>query len=46
VGAKSKCLEVEKLQKVLPDLTLTNLHTGLAKTIAWFWEEQEKLVPA
>jgi GDP-L-fucose synthase len=46
VGAKSKCLEVEKLQRILPDLTLTDLQTGLAKTITWFWQEQEKLVPA
>lgn len=46
VGAKSKCLGVEKLHQILPDLTLTDLPTGLAKTIAWFWEEQEKLVPA
>ncbi|MFM7190231.1 MAG: NAD-dependent epimerase/dehydratase family protein [Microcystaceae cyanobacterium] len=46
VGAKSKCLGVEKLHQVLPDLTLTGLPAGLAKTIAWFWEEQEKLVPA
>ncbi|MGL5035819.1 MAG: NAD-dependent epimerase/dehydratase family protein [Microcystaceae cyanobacterium] len=46
VGAKSKCLEVEKLKATLPHLTLTSLPIGLAKTIAWFWEEQEKLVPA
>ncbi len=46
VGAKSKCLAVEKLHHLLPDLTLTGLPTGLVKTIAWFWQEQEKLVPA
>jgi GDP-L-fucose synthase len=46
VGAKSKCLAVEKLHHLLPDLTLTELPTGLAKTIAWFWQEQEKLLPA
>ena len=45
VGAKSKCLEVDKLKIFLPDIQLTDLQTGLAKTIAWFWEEQEKLVP-
>lgn len=46
VGAKSKCLEVDKLKTFLPDIELTDLQTGLAKTIAWFWEEQEKLLPA
>ena len=45
VGAKSKCLEVDKLKTFLPDVQLTDLQTGLAKTIAWFWEEQEKLLP-
>lgn len=44
VGAKSKCLEVDKLQQLLPDINLTDLQTGLIKTIAWFWEEQEKLL--
>lgn len=46
VGAKSKCLEVAKLKTFLPNIQLTDLQTGLAKTIAWFWEEQEKLLPA
>lgn len=46
VGAKSKCLEVEKLTRVLPDLRLTPLQSGLSKTIEWFWEEREKLLPA
>ncbi len=44
VGAKSKCLEVDKLEQLLPDINLTDLQTGLIKTIAWFWEEQEKLL--
>jgi len=46
VGAKSKCLEVDKLKTILPDVQLMDLKMGLAKTIAWFWEEQEKLLPA
>lgn len=45
VGAKSKCLAVNKLQSLLPNLTLTPLELGLSKTIDWFWQEQEKLVP-
>lgn len=44
VGAKSKCLEVEKLRRFVPDLSLTPLELGLKKTIDWFWEEREKLV--
>lgn len=45
VGAKSKCLDTSKLKRSLPDLTLTSLEVGLAKTIDWFWTEQEKLLP-
>ncbi|BFM40928.1 NAD-dependent epimerase/dehydratase family protein [Synechocystis sp. LKSZ1] len=46
VGAKSKCLEVERLHQRLPDVSLTPLAKGLAQTIQWFWQEQEKLLPA
>ncbi len=46
VGAKSKCLDVKKLQTLLPELSLTPLASGLHQTINWFWQEQEKLVPA
>ncbi|WP_267383114.1 NAD-dependent epimerase/dehydratase family protein [Cyanobacterium sp. uoEpiScrs1] len=46
VGARSKCLVVDKLKESLPNFKLTPLELGLAKTIEWFWLEQEKLVPA
>ncbi|MDJ0511033.1 MAG: NAD-dependent epimerase/dehydratase family protein [Crocosphaera sp.] len=46
VGAKSKCLIVDKLKQSLPHFGLTPLELGLTKTIDWFWQEQEKLVPA
>ena len=46
VGAKSKCLVVDKLKQSLPHFGLTPLELGLTKTIEWFWQEQEKLVPA
>lgn len=46
VGAKSKCLIVNKLRQYVPNLSLTPLELGLSKTIAWFWQEQEKLLPA
>jgi GDP-L-fucose synthase len=46
VGAKSKCLIVNKLHQYLPNFSLTLLELGLSKTITWFWQEQEKLVPA
>ncbi|WP_009543153.1 NAD-dependent epimerase/dehydratase family protein [Crocosphaera subtropica] len=46
VGAKSKCLVVDKLKQSLPNFGLTPLELGLTKTIEWFWQEQEKLVPA
>ncbi|XTZ19805.1 MAG: NAD-dependent epimerase/dehydratase family protein, partial [cyanobacterium endosymbiont of Rhopalodia fuxianensis] len=46
IGARSKCLVVDKLKESLPNFKLTPLELGLAKTIEWFWLEQEKLVPA
>ena len=36
VGAKSKCLSVGKLHGLMPDLKLTPLRDGLARTIDWF----------
>jgi GDP-L-fucose synthase len=45
VGAKSKCLNTDKLKNLLPDLTLTPLEIGLNNTIDWFWSEQGKLFP-
>ena len=36
VGARSKCLSIGKLQRLTPELRLTNLETGLAQTINWF----------
>lgn len=43
VGAKSKCLRIDKLRKVLPELKLTPLQTGLEKTIDWFMKEGQPL---
>jgi GDP-L-fucose synthase len=44
VGAKSKCLVINKLRNLIPDLELTPLEVGLKRTIDWFWSEREKLV--
>jgi GDP-L-fucose synthase len=38
VGAKSKCLNVEKIAAALPNYRLTPLDEGLRKTIAWFYD--------
>jgi GDP-L-fucose synthase len=35
VGARSKCLSVAKLRRLLPGVGLTPLKEGLAETIAW-----------
>ncbi|WP_103669966.1 NAD-dependent epimerase/dehydratase family protein [Pseudanabaena sp. BC1403] len=45
VGAKSKCLEVQKLRHYIPDLSLTSLELGLGKTIDWFREQRPQFVP-
>jgi len=46
VGARSKCLDITKLNTLVPDLQLTSLEQGLDQTIAWFWEARERLLPA
>lgn len=38
VGAKSKCLGVDKLRALLPDFRPTSLDEGLSRTIEWFEE--------
>lgn len=42
VGARSKCLSVKKLDRLLPDRRLTPLADGLAATIDWFAEAEEQ----
>ncbi|HJT34330.1 MAG TPA: NAD-dependent epimerase/dehydratase family protein [Pirellulales bacterium] len=42
VGARSKCLSVKKLDRLLPDRRLTPLADGLAATINWFAEAEEQ----
>jgi GDP-L-fucose synthase len=44
VGARSKCLNIAKLKRLMPGLTVTPLEVGLAKTIDWFWGERERLL--
>jgi len=38
VGAKSKCLNIEKVRRVLPEYKLHSLPYGLEKTVEWFYE--------
>ncbi len=45
IGAKSKCLDTAKLKKLLPDLRLTLLESGLARTIAWFEQHPTIVAP-
>ncbi len=40
VGAKSKCLNVDKIKAALPSYTLQPLEIGLKKTIDWFYETE------
>ena len=36
VGARSKCLNIDKLRSLMPTLQLTPLADGLASTVQWF----------
>lgn len=38
VGAKSKCLDVTKMRRLVPDFEVTPLDEGLRDTIMWFEE--------
>lgn len=40
VGAQSKCLNVSKLQDLMPDLALKSLESGLFETIDWFYTDR------
>jgi len=42
VGAKSKCLNTEKIKKILPDNFLIRLHDGIRETVEWFNESYFK----
>ncbi|HEX7376131.1 MAG TPA: NAD-dependent epimerase/dehydratase family protein [Pirellulales bacterium] len=42
VGARSKCLSVEKLRRLLPAYQLTPLRDGLASTIEWLAKEEQR----
>jgi GDP-L-fucose synthase len=43
VGATSKCLNVAKVRRLLPDYSLVPLGEGLGSTIAWFYESKAYL---
>ena len=45
VDARSKCLNTEKLRRLLPNAKLTALEVGLPRTIAWFWDNRHQLLP-
>jgi GDP-L-fucose synthase len=45
VGAKSKCLVVEKLRRLAPEFQATALQLGLRRTIDWFWLHRNQLLP-
>jgi GDP-L-fucose synthase len=44
VGARSKCLSVRKLRRLVPHLEFTPLETGLARTIEWFQTQGQALL--
>jgi GDP-L-fucose synthase len=46
VGAKSKCLNVEKVKQVISPYTLEPLDSGIARTIRWFYETKAYLAPS
>lgn len=46
VGARSKCLSVEKLRRLLPNYRLTPLGEGLAATIQWMAREEQRRAAA
>jgi GDP-L-fucose synthase len=45
IGAKSKCLNINKLKGYLPDLQFKPLNIGIQETINWFLQNRERLLP-
>ena len=39
-GAKSKSLNVDKLEQLLPDFVRTDLKQGIQQTVDWFYEQE------
>ncbi len=46
VGAKSKCLNVEKIRDALPQYNLQSLDYGLKRTVQWFYDSKAYGEPA
>ena len=44
VGAKSKCLRIDRLKELTPDLKLTPLETGLREVVGWFDEHRQQFL--
>ncbi len=44
VGAKSKCLDIAKMNRLLPAFALTPLEEGLRDTVVWFENECKSLL--
>ena len=45
VGAKSKCLRIDKLRRLCPEFVPTPLADGLRATIDWFLREKAITLP-
>ena len=45
VGARSKCLRVERLRKVLPSMKRTPLRDGISRSVKWFLEHRDATLP-
>jgi GDP-L-fucose synthase len=46
VGARSKCLSIDKLRRLMPTFQPRSITAGLASTIEWFWQNQASLLAA
>lgn len=46
VGAKSKCLNIDRLKQLVPDLQLTPLETGLRDVVSWFHDHVDQFFAA
>lgn len=46
VGAKSKCLRIDRLKELVPELNLIPLGTGLRDVIQWFDQHREQFLQA
>jgi GDP-L-fucose synthase len=44
VGAKSKCLTIDKMKKIYPEFNFRDLKNGIEQTLSWMIENKSSIL--